>query len=201
MTCAPPRTRRSSWPTGGGASRSRRGGENAKAPSATPRGPTSRTTWPSRINANGVYAAIATEPYLKRDDHPSLLAALGVVPSTPLVDAEVMRATLADVLANWDWDSAWGWDFPVLAMTAARLGDATGAVDALLMAKPKNTYLVNGHNAQMGNFLPIYLPGNGGLLAAISLMVAGWDGADETTPGFPDDGTWDIEHEGFSPWP
>ncbi|MET0726811.1 MAG: hypothetical protein ABWZ76_00770 [Acidimicrobiales bacterium] len=150
---------------------------------------------------DGAYTAIATEPYLKRDDHPSLLAALGVVPATPLVDLVVMRATLADVLASWDWDSAWGWDFPVLAMTAARLGDPGGAVDALLMAKAKNTYLVNGHNPQMGNFLPIYLPGNGGLLAAISLMVAGWEGATRPAPGFPDDGTWAIEHEGFRPWP
>ena len=76
-----------------------------------------------------------------------------------------MRATLHDVLADWDWDSAWGWDFPVLAMTAARLGEPDVAIDALLMDLPKNHYLRNGHNAQRGNRLPLYLPGNGGLLA------------------------------------
>lgn len=53
----------------------------------------------------------------------------------------------------------------------------------------------------MGNFLPIYLPGNGGLLAAVALMAAGWDSAQRSAPGFPDDGTWNLEHEGFSPWP
>ena len=94
----------------------------------------------------GTYAAIATEPYLRREDHPSMLGALGLVPPTPIIDREVMRATLADVLESWDWDSAWGWDFPVLAMTAARVGDPRTAVDALLMDKPKNEYLRNGHN-------------------------------------------------------
>ena len=49
--------------------------------------------------------------------------------------------------------------------------------------------------------LPVYLPGNGGLLAAVSLMAGGWDGADGPAPGFPDDGTWDVQCEGFSPWP
>ena len=149
----------------------------------------------------GRYTAIATEPFLRRDDHPSLLAALGVIPRTPLVDAEVMRATLTDVLATWEWDSAWGWDFPVLAMTATRLGEPQRAIDALLTLQGKNTYLINGHNPQMGNFLPIYLPGNGGLLAAISLMLGGWDGVERSTPGLPSDGTWEIAHEGFVPWP
>ncbi len=150
---------------------------------------------------DGVYAAVATEPYLRRVDHPSLLAALGVVPPTPLVDPDVMRATLSDVLAGWEWDSAWGWDFPVLAMTAARLGDAVTAVDALLMEEPKNAYLRNGHNPQRGSRLPLYLPGNGGLLAAVSLMVGGWQGAAGPVPGFPKDGAWDVQHEGFTPWP
>jgi hypothetical protein len=112
-----------------------------------------------------------------------------------------MRATLTDVLATWEWDSAWGWDFPVLAMTAARLGEPQRAIDALLSPQGKNTYLINGHNPQMGNFLPIYLPGNGGLLAAISLMLGGWDGVERSTPGLPRDGTWEIAHEGFVPWP
>jgi hypothetical protein len=150
---------------------------------------------------DGRYTAIATEPYVRRDDHPSMLAALGVVPPTPLVDPEVMAATLADVIETWEWDSAWGWDFPVLAMTAARCGEPQAAVDALLMDQPKNACLRNGHNPQRGNRLPIYLPGNGGLLAAVSLMAGGWDGADGPAPGFPKDGKWDVRFEGFTPWP
>jgi hypothetical protein len=130
-----------------------------------------------------------------------MLAAFGVVPATPLIDPHVMAATLADLIDNWEWESAWGWDFPVLAMAGARCGEPEAAVDALLMDQPKNAYLRNGHNPQRGNRLPIYLPGNGGLLAAISLMAGGWDGADRSTPGFPQDGTWDVRVEGFTPWP
>ncbi|WP_194903925.1 hypothetical protein [Catenulispora rubra] len=149
----------------------------------------------------GVYSAIATEPFLRRDDHPSMVCALGVVPATPIIDADVMEATLLDVRANWDWDSAWGWDFPAMAMTATRIGRPDLAVDALLMDSPKNQYLTTGHCPQMGSLLPIYLPANGGLLAAVSLMAAGWDGADTDCPGFPANGTWSVQHEGFVPWP
>jgi hypothetical protein len=146
---------------------------------------------------DGRYVALATPPSLVRDDHPSMLAALGVVPGTPLVHPETMRATLDDVLADWDWDSTWGWDFPMAAMTATRLGAPELAVDCLLMDRPKNTYLVNGHNRQ-NESLPIYLPGNGGLLLASGIMAAGFDGAADA-PGF---GTgWRVRHEGIAPLP
>jgi hypothetical protein len=139
---------------------------------------------------DGHYTAIATEPFLRRDDHPALLAAFGVVPPTPIIDPEVMRATLLDVLGDWEWPSAWGWDFPVMAMTAARLGRPDLAIDALLRGEVKNQFTAVGHNAQMGSILPIYLPGNGSLLAAVSMLA---------TTGFPD--TWDVATEGFVPWP
>jgi hypothetical protein len=145
--------------------------------------------------ANGVYAAIDVEPFTIRADHPSMLCALGVLPQTGLIDPETMRATLADVLADWDWDSTWGWDYPVMAMTAARLDDPETAVDALLQGTGKNTALPNGHNRQTDS-LPVYLPGNGGLLAAAALMAAGWDdGPDRHAPGFPAD--WTVLWEGL----
>jgi hypothetical protein len=163
------------------------------------------TTVQDRLTAphqtDGRYDAIATDPYLRREDHPSLLGGFGMVPQTPVVDPNVMRATLLDVLADWQWESAWGWDFRLVAMTATRVGEPARAIAALLSDEPKNTYLVNGHNPQRGNRLPVYLPGNGGLLAAVSLMVGGWDGSELTAPGFPDDGTWQVRHEGFTPWP
>lgn len=116
-----------------------------------------------------------------------------------------MEATLLDVRDDWKWESAWGWDFPVMAMTAARVGRPDVAVDALLIDTAKNQYLPTGHCPQMGSLLPIYLPANGGLLAAVSLMVAGWDSlnADAGTdcPGFPCDGSWHVRDEGFSIWP
>ena len=145
------------------------------------------------------YAAVANETQTRADDHPSMLMAYGFVPATPVIDTRLMRDTLDWVLDHWEWDTAWGWDFPVMAMTAARLGDADAAVDVLLREAAKNRYDVAGHNPQMGQFLPLYLPGNGGVLAAVSLMVAGWVGG-PAQPGVPGAG-WSVAHEGLVPWP
>ena len=148
---------------------------------------------------DGVYAALEGAP-TAREDHPSMLYALGVVPPTPLVDPATMRATLHDVLAGWDWDSAWGWDFPAIAMTAARLGEPEAAVDALLLPVAKNEHLPNGHNHQTPD-LPVYLPGNGALLTAVALMAGGWDGdGGAPAPGFPRRG-WSVRAEGLLPSP
>jgi hypothetical protein len=55
------------------------------------------------------------------------------------------------------------------------------------MVTPKNTWLPNGHNWQRPN-LPLYLPGNGGLLLAIAHIVR--------ENAFPKG--WDVRHEGFA---
>ena len=82
-------------------------------------------------------------------------------------------------------------------MTAARLGEPSIAMDALMMDVPKNRYLPNGHNYQRTPGLTIYLPGNGGLLSAVAMMAAGWDGAPHKhAPGFPNDG-WTVRAEGL----
>ena len=149
--------------------------------------------------ANGVYLAHENCPqtFTERNyDHPSMLGALGFLPGDD-VDREVMRRTLRTAFDRWQWDKTWGWDYPLTAMTAARLGETKLAVDALLMKTEKNRYLPNGHNWQRDN-LPCYLPGNGGLLYAIALMAAGWKGAPrKNAPGFPDDGTWSVRAENF----
>ena len=150
---------------------------------------------------NGVYAGIETPPYTINRDHPSMVAALGFVPQTPLIDPNTMKRTLESVLQTWNWASTWGWDYPMIAMTAARLNEPEKAVDALFIESPKNRYLANGHNFQSSR-LPLYLPGNGGLLTAIAMMTAGWDGCPERPlPGFPDNGKWDIRWEGLKRMP
>jgi hypothetical protein len=150
---------------------------------------------------DGVYTGIETPPYTITRDHPSMVAAYGFVPATPLIDPNVMKRTLDQVLRTWDWPSTWGWDYPMLAMTAARVGEPERAVDALFLESPKNRYLANGHNYQSAR-LALYLPGNGGLLAAVAMMAAGWDGCpDRATPGFPDNGKWRIRWEGLRRMP
>lgn len=84
----------------------------------------------------------------------------------------------------------------MVAMAAARLGDPSTAVDALLLPQQKNRYLVSGHNFQTADRLRLYLPGNGSLLNAISMMCAGWDGCEDVhNPGLPKDGRWNVRWE------
>jgi hypothetical protein len=133
-------------------------------------------------------------------DHPSVTAALGMLPG-PGVDAETMRHTLDWVWSNWNWPDTWGWDYPMLAMCAARLGEPERAVDALLLDTPKNHYALNGQVYQRPG-LTIYLPANGGLLYAAAMMAAGWDGAPKkNAPGFPANGQWNVRWENLRPAP
>jgi len=154
---------------------------------------------------DGVYLAAesATDSYTNpeyKTDHPSVLATYGMLPETKLLDKQVMRKTFDLVWKTWSWSDTWGWDFPMTAMAAARLNLPEKAVDALLMDIKTNTYLVNGHNYQ-DNRLRLYLPGNGGLLTAVAMMCAGWDGNTNKTPGFPKNGKWKVAWEGLQPMP
>ena len=84
----------------------------------------------------------------------------------------------------------------VLASAAARAGKPGQAVDALMMDVNKNNYSKCGINT--GGPVATYFPGNGGLLYAVAMMAAGWDDApDKHAPGFPDDGSWVVRHEGL----
>ena len=159
----------------------------------------------SLASRDGLYLAAESAPdtYSTPEfisDHPAVLAAFGVLPESPQFDKETMRNTLHWILDNWNWDSTWGWDYPVACMTAVRLGEPETAIDALLMDRRTNTYLPNGHNYQ-NSTLRCYLPGNGGLLTAVALMCAGYDGCTVPNPGFPSDGTWDVRWEGLLPLP
>ncbi|SFE37300.1 hypothetical protein [Spirosoma endophyticum] len=134
-------------------------------------------------------------------DHPAVLGAYGFLPASSQLDVPTMQRTFDKIMNVWKWEETWGWDYPLVAMTAARLGKPKDAVDVLLMKVTKNTFLPNGHNYQRSN-LRIYLPGNGGLLMAISMMCAGWDGyTGDPNPGFPKDGTWQVKWEGLKPMP
>jgi len=153
---------------------------------------------------------IADEKYLSHEncpdtfesfnkDHPSMLTALGFIASDR-INHQVMENTLRKVMDSWEFETLWGWDFAVMAMCATRLGDPELAIDLLLMDSPKNQYVVNGNNYQMlREDLPVYLPGNGSLLLAIGLMVAGW--GEGQMPGIPQNGKWQVQFENIFPFP
>jgi len=149
---------------------------------------------------NNVYLATESTPdcyepnsrYLT--DHPAVLGAYSTLPAVHGLNTTIMKNTLDTVLKIWKWNDTWGWDFPLTAMTAARLHLGEKAVDALLMPIKTNTYLINGHNYQ-DDRLTIYLPGNGGVLNAVALMCTGADADKEINIGFPKD--WKVKWEGL----
>ena len=159
----------------------------------------------SLAEKNGLYLAAESAPDTYENiryysDHPAVLGAYGMLPDSKQFNKETMKNTLYWILKNWNWNKTWGWDYPMVAMNAARLGEPEKALGALLMDNITNTYLPNGHNYQ-NDRLRIYLPGNGGLLTAIAMMCAGWDGCQITNPGFPKDGNWNVKWEGLELMP
>ena len=156
---------------------------------------------PALAKKDGKYLAAESAPdsYENEDyysDHPMVLGAFGMLPGTADLDTAVMANTFDYIEENWNWHRTWGWDYPMAAMCATRLGKPEQAVDLLLKDVLKNTYLKNGHNFQ-GNRLKVYLPGNGGLLAAVAMMCAGFEGNTQANPGFPED--WNVKWENLKP--
>ena len=87
---------------------------------------------PLEVDGKYLFANSVPDSYLDpkwATDHPSVLASLGVLPGTQ-VDREAMRRTLRWVWSNWKWPDTWGWDYPMVAMSAARLGEPDLAVGA-----------------------------------------------------------------------
>ena len=144
--------------------------------------------------SDGLYIAHENCPDTFTDfnrDHPSMLMSFGFIDGGH-IDREAMRKTLRKVLECWDYQSLWGWDFAMMAMTAAKLDEPKIAIDTLLCDTEKNTYVASGNNYQKSRTdLPLYLPGNGSLLLAMTMGKK----------LFPDDGTWKVEFEGIKSLP
>lgn len=160
---------------------------------------------PLAYNDDKLYLAAETAVDTYKDirytsDHMAVLGAVGILPQSKLVRPDYMTNTLNWVMANWNWGKTWGWDYPMTAMCAARMGQPETAVDAIMMPNRTNTYLVSGHNYQDAR-LRVYLPGNGGLLTTVAMMCAGWDGNETLNPGFPKNGKWNVAWEGLQPMP
>ena len=164
-------------------------------------------------------------PICLNRDHPSFLMAYGWI-GGDRIDPAIMRATLNAVRSHWDLRQTWGWDYPMIAMTAARLGMADDAIDWLMRDERNNQWSVNGLTpratiaegdaswAAGGVVQPdgagpdgpgyrrvadAYLPSNGSLLLAVGMMAGGWDGSHGAAPGFPKG--WHVRVENIRPIP
>lgn len=130
-------------------------------------------------------------------EHPALIGTFGMLPGDG-VDQATLARTLSKIDATWNYDRTWGWDFPMLAMAAARCGQPDKAVDFLL--HPAGGFQFDEHGLATGGPFP-YFPSNGALLTAVAMMAGGWDGSSGDVPGFPQDGSWEVKAEGFLPMP
>ncbi len=141
-------------------------------------------------------------------DHASFLMAYGWI-GGDRIDVETMRRTFQATEANWDFRQLWGWDFPLLAMSAARMGDREHAVDWLFRDEKNNQWgatgmtprwHLNADGATYSQDAETYFPSNGALLVAVGMMAAGWDGSSGDAPGFPSQG-WHVRVEGVQRLP
>ena len=155
-----------------------------------------------RVLAHLSKPAVENGRYLDCESHPgqwngrpAWLEAYGCMPGVG-IDPAVISRNYEAVAADYEhWPEVWGCDFPMLAMTAARLGRAEDAVGWLLSPNKKNEYQANGFN--VAGSTP-YLPAHGGLLWAVAMMAAGWDGAPSRhAPGFPENAGWIVRWEGL----
>jgi hypothetical protein len=148
---------------------------------------------------DGVYVLYEGVPDMwtkHNTNHPDPVAPFGMLPGDG-VDVATMRATADKVYETWPVTDLYSWDFPLLAMNAARLGDPVRAVDLLLHERYGFTDTGLPASGKSGVPSP-YFPAAGGLLYAVAMMCAGWAGATGPTPGFPTDG-WVVRWEGLTP--
>ncbi|KAF7377510.1 hypothetical protein MSAN_00173100 [Mycena sanguinolenta] len=129
------------------------------------------------------------------NDHPALAGLHGWLPPTEGLDLETSMLTTEKVWASWNVSNLWGWDFPQLAMSAARIGNQEQALEFLL--HPLFQFDDVGMPVGGVRVPTPYFPGSGALLYAIAMMAEGWDGSSGNAPGFPAEG-WNVRAEGMS---
>ncbi|KAI0746641.1 Six-hairpin glycosidase-like protein [Daedaleopsis nitida] len=150
---------------------------------------------------NGLYAVYEGIPSDFWDtptftnDHPALVGLYGWLPQTANVNVDIAKATAEKVWTSWNISNCWGWDFPMLAMSAARNGDTEKAVEWLL--HPLFEFDDVGMPVGGVRVPTPYFPGSGALLYAVAMMAEGWDRSQGLAPGFPKEG-WRIRTERVS---
>ncbi|KAI0365991.1 hypothetical protein BV20DRAFT_982235 [Pilatotrama ljubarskyi] len=129
------------------------------------------------------------------NDHPALVGLYGWLPQTANVSLDMAKATAEKVWTSWNISNCWGWDFPMLAMSAARNEESEKAVGWLL--HPLFEFDDVGMPVGGVRVPTPYFPGSGALLYAVAMMAEGWDGSQGTAPGFPRE-NWGVRTEGIS---
>ncbi|KAH9912814.1 Six-hairpin glycosidase-like protein [Fomitopsis serialis] len=140
---------------------------------------------------NGIESGFWTDPAYT-NSHPALVGLYGWLPATANVSVDMAIDTAERVWSTWNVSNLWGWDFPMLAMSAARMGNQEKAIEWLL-----NPYFEFDDVGMPGGGAQVptpYFPGSGGLLYAIAMMAAGWDNSTTPAPGFPSEG-WEVRVE------
>jgi len=145
---------------------------------------------------NGIYPAME----LPVETSPSGMTTFmyGVLPGKG-IDVDAMRNTLHRVSHPDAPQNAITWGTAMMAMCAARLGEPDTAVALLVGKYDQNPFRASGYTVRRPDQTPMYMPANGGWLAAAAMMAAGWDGTTSHAPGFPKD--WKVRYEGLQPLP
>lgn len=149
--------------------------------------------------SNGTYELYEGIPNMWTDpntvsDHPALIGTYGLLPPVPGLNVRILSATAQRVWETWNLSDSYGWDFPMLAMNAARLGDSQKAVEFLLHVD----FAFDDAGMPEGGVRVAtpYFPASGALLLAVGMLAGGWDGAEG--PHFPTG--WTVNAEGFAVW-
>jgi hypothetical protein len=125
--------------------------------------------------------------------HPAVVGIFGMLPSDDRLNMTLFRNTVANVYQTWNTSAYSGWEVPLLAMTAARMGDADRAVDLLL----SGGFRFDDAGLPVGNArLPSpRFPSSGGLLMVVAMLASGW--SEIQGKHWPRD--WSCAAEGFAP--
>ena len=116
--------------------------------------------WPELPQKDGLYLPVRSQPGFwdkaagecksnaleeacQNRDHMSFLMPLGWLPGRD-VDKATMRRTLDRMKRDWDLRQTWGWDYPMMAMTAARLNAPEEAINWLFFDAKNNQFGKSG---------------------------------------------------------
>ncbi|KAK5132219.1 hypothetical protein LTR08_009279 [Meristemomyces frigidus] len=127
------------------------------------------------------------------EDHQSMLGIYGWLPPQPgQFNLTIMQNTAEQVYERWNFTYSYGWDFPLVAMNAARLGDVESAVGFLL--HPGFEFDDAGYQVGGARVPTPYMPGASALLWAVAMLAGGWGGSEGGQ--FPEG--WGAVGEGFT---